>query len=116
MGWRAIAQQEDKHIDRHLCRYERGLWNKTEKGYDPGNAKCSGLTKSLKKFQNYVYGVRFVVETVAKIFIHQLNLPANDQPGALIIHQIASTQLFNFNVKHLLRPLNAGPDGLSHRP
>jgi len=88
-GWGAILQQEDKNRDRHRCHYERELWNKAEKRYDAGKRECRGLMKALKMFHNYVYGVRFLVETDANTLVHQLNLPANDLPGALVTRWIA---------------------------
>jgi hypothetical protein len=72
--------------------------------------------KALKKFRNYVYGVRFLVETDANTLVHQLNLPANDLPGALVTRWIAWIRLFDFDVKHGPGRLNGGPDGLSRRP
>jgi hypothetical protein len=106
-------QQEDQNKDRHLCWHEGGLWNKAEKRYDPGKRECHGLMKVLKKFRNNVYAVRFLMETDANRLVHQLNLPANDQPGALVTRWIMWIQLFNFDVKHIPGRLHGGPDGLS---
>jgi hypothetical protein len=114
--WGAILQQEDKNKDWHPCRYESGLWNNAEKRYDAGKRECRGLMKALKKFCNYVYGVRFLVETDANTLVHQLNLPANDLPGALVTRWIAWIRLFDFDVKHVPARLNGGPDGLSRWP
>jgi len=72
--------------------------------------------KALKKFRNYVYGVRFLVETFTNILVHQLNLPANDLPGAQVTCWIAWIRLFDFDVKHVPGRLNGGPNGLSRRP
>ena len=85
-GWGASLQQEDENMDWHLCRYESGLWNNAEKRYDAGKRECRGLMKALKKFRNYVYGVRFLVETDANTLVHQLNLPTSDLPGGLVTH------------------------------
>jgi len=115
-GWVAILQQEDENNDRHLSRYESGLWNKAEKRYDAAKRECRRLMKALKKFRNYVYGVRFLVETDANTLVHQLNLPTNDLPGALATRWIAWIQLFDFDMKHVPGRLNGGPDGLSRWP
>jgi hypothetical protein len=56
------------------------------------------------------------VETDAKTFVHQLNLPANNLAGALVTRGIAWIRLFDFNVKHFTGRLNGGPDGLSRQP
>jgi len=45
--------------------------------------------KAFKKFRNYVNGVRFLMETAANTLAHQLNLPSNDLPGALVTRWIA---------------------------
>jgi hypothetical protein len=115
-GWGAILQQEYENKDRHLCRYDSGLWNTAEKRYDAGKCECRGLMKALKKFRNNVYGVRFLVETDANTLVHQLNLPANDLPGALVTCRNAWIQLFDFDVKYVPGRLNGGPDGLSRWP
>jgi hypothetical protein len=83
-GWRAIWQQDDKNKDRHPCRYESGFWNNAEKSYDVAKRECRGLRKALKMFRNYVYVVRFLSQTGANTLVHQLNLPANNLPGALL--------------------------------
>jgi len=115
-GWGAILQQEYENEDRHPCRYESGLWKKAEERYDAGKRECGGLMKAIKKFGNYVYAVRFLVETDTNTLVHQLNLPANDLPGALLTRWIAWIRLFDFDVKHVPGRLNGGPDGLSRQP
>ena len=82
-------QQEDENKDRHPCHYESGLWNNCEQRYDAGKHMCRGLMKELKKFRNYIYRVRFLVETDANTLVHQLNFCANDLPGALVTRWIA---------------------------
>jgi hypothetical protein len=72
--------------------------------------------KARKKFRNYIYGVRFLVETDANTLVHQQNLPANDLPGALVTRWIVWIRLFDFDVEHVPGSLNGGPDGLSRRP
>jgi len=114
-GWRAIMQHEDKNKDRHPCHYRCRLCNQAEKRYDVGNCECCGLMKALEKFRNYVYGVRFLVETDATTSVHQLNLPAIDLPEAPDTQCISWIRLFDFKVKHDPGRLNGGADGLSWR-
>jgi hypothetical protein len=66
-----------------------------------------------KKFLNYEYGVRFVVETHTNALMHKLNMPANDLPGALGPHGMAWIRQFDFEVKDISGRLNGGPDGLT---
>jgi hypothetical protein len=49
-------------MDQHPCHYESGLWNNAEKRDDAGKHECRVLMKARKKFRNYVYGVRILVE------------------------------------------------------
>jgi len=111
--WGVIFQQEDRNEDRHPCRYECGLWNTAGKRYDTGKRECRGVMQALKKVCNSVYGVRFFVETDANAFVHRLNLPGNNLPGALVTRWIAQIQLFNFDVKHNPGRLNVGLNGRS---
>jgi len=83
-GWGAILHQEYENMNRHPCRHESGVWNKANKRYDARKHECCGLIKALKNFCNYIYGGRFLVETDANTLVHQLNLPANDLPGAVV--------------------------------
>ena len=72
--------------------------------------------KALKKFRNYIYGVRFLIEAGANTLVCQLNLAANDLPWALVTWWIVWIRLVNLDVKHVRGRLNGGPDGLSGRP
>jgi hypothetical protein len=63
VGWGEILQQEDENKDWHPCHYESGLWMSAEKRYDNGKRECGELMKAPKWFHNYVYGVRFLMET-----------------------------------------------------
>ena len=109
-------QREDENQDRHPCRYERELWNKADERYDTGTPECHGLMKVLEKFHNYVYGVRFHVETDANTLVHQPKLPANDLPGAPVTLRITWIRMFDFDVKPVPGRLSGGPDSLSRRP
>jgi hypothetical protein len=103
-------------MDRHACRYERGLWNKAAKRYDLRKCDCCALMMTFKKFRYYEYGVRFLVETDANRLVHQLNLPANDLQGALVTCRIAWIPLFYFYAKYVPGRVNGGTDGLTRQP
>jgi hypothetical protein len=111
-AWGAISQKEHDNNDQHHCRYENALKNNANKSYDAWNPECGGLMKALKKFCNYIYGVRFLVETDANTLVHQLNLHANDLSGALVTCWITWIRLFDFDMKHDPVRLNGVPDGL----
>jgi RNase H-like domain found in reverse transcriptase len=83
-GWGGHLSQEGSDGRRHSLRYESGVWSESERKYDAGKRECRGLMKILKKFRNYLYGVRFVIEIDAKTLVAQLNRSASDLPGALV--------------------------------
>jgi hypothetical protein len=69
-GWRAILQQEEEENTHPACRYKCGLWNAAEIIYDGGKWECCGLLRALKMLCNYVYGVRFLVDTDVNTVVH----------------------------------------------
>jgi len=74
------------------------------------------LLKALKKFRYWLYGVRFLVETDAKVLAAQLNRSATDLPGALVTQWMAWIRLFDFEVRHIPGSRNVVADALSRRP
>ena len=88
-GWGSVMMQVGQDGKRHSCHFESGLWAPPEKNYDAGKKECKGLLKALKKMRFWLYGVHFRVEIDARTLVHQLNLPANDLPGALVMRWIA---------------------------
>jgi hypothetical protein len=116
LGWGGVLMQLDKEGRRHPARYESGIWSEAEKKYDAGKRECRGLLKLLKKVRQYLYGVRFVVETDAKTLVAQLNRGSSDLPGALVTRWIAWIQLFDFDVRHVPGKEHTAADGLSRRP
>ena len=83
-GQGAILQQEDKHKSWHSCHHESELWFKTEKRCDGGKCEFHGLMKALKTFGNYIYRATFLMESDVNTSVHELHVPANDLPGALV--------------------------------
>lgn len=81
-----------------------------------GKCEFRELMKVQKKFCNYVYGVRSLVETDATKLVYQLQVPAENLPGALDARWITWIRLFDFDVKHHPEILNRCPDGLSWWP
>jgi hypothetical protein len=115
-GWGAVLmqiQQPDKK--RHQCRYESGVWAPAERTNDAGKKECKGLLKAQKKMRFWLYGVRFRVEIDARTLVYQVNLPANDLPGAMVTRWIAWIRLFDFDVVHMLGKQHSAADGLSRR-
>lgn len=82
-GWGAVLMQEINN-KRHPSRYESGTWSPAKQKYDATKRECRGVLKAFKKFQHYLYGVHFVLETDASVLVAQLNRFEVDLPGALI--------------------------------
>ncbi len=115
-GWGATLNQLDKEDRRHPCRFEGGIWSKGERKYDSGKLECGALLHALKKFQVWLYGAQFTVETDANTLVAQLNRSATDLPGSLMTRWLAWIQLWDFDVRHVPRKKNSAADGLSRRP
>ena len=64
-GWGGVVMQLDKDEKRHPARFESGIWNPTESGYDAGKREYRSLLKTLKKFRFWLYRVHFILETDA---------------------------------------------------
>ena len=101
---------------KHLCRYESGIWSSAEKKYDATKRECRGVLKALKKVRYWLYGVRFVLESDARVLVAQLNQSGTDLPGALVTRWIAWIQLFDFKVRLISGRKHTAEDGLFRRP
>jgi len=93
----------------------RGL-EQTKKNHYSGKRECCELMKALSKCCNYVYAVRFLVETDTNTLEHQLHMPPDDMARALVTCSIGWIQLFDFDLKHIPGRLNRGPDNISGPP
>jgi hypothetical protein len=115
-GWGAVLQQLDKKRKRHPIRYESGLWDRAQRGYDATKRECLGALRAMKKMRSYLIGIHFILETDAAVLVAQLNRAASDLPGSLLTRWIAWMRLFDFEVKHIPGKKNSAADGLSRRP
>lgn len=114
-GWGAVLMQLIQK-KRHPARFESGLWSEAEQKYDAGKLEARGLMKALKKFRNWLYGVRFVLEIDANTLVAQLKQSPSDLPGALITRWLTWIRIFDFDVKHVPGKKHTAADGLSRRP
>jgi hypothetical protein len=110
-----VDMQQAVDSRRQLCRYKSGHWVPVERTYDAGKKECKGWLKVLKKMRFWLYGVRFWVQIDARTLVYQLNLPANDLPGAMVTCWIAWIHLFDFDVVHVPGQQHTAADGLSRR-
>ena len=114
-GWGGVLMQLVKG-KRHSSRYESGIWSSSEKKYDATKRECRGVLKALKKVRYWLYGVRFILETDARVLVAQLNQSGTDLPGALVTRWIAWIQLFDFEVRYIPGRKHSAADGLSRKP
>lgn len=108
--------QENEDKKRHLCRYKSSYWNPAEQIYNAIKRECRGVLKALRKLQNWLYAVYFVLETDVNILVAQLNSAALNLLGFLLMRQIAYIKLFNFTVKYILGKKHTAADALSCQP
>lgn len=114
-GWGGVLMQLVKG-KRHPSRYESGIWSAAEKKYNATKWECRGVLKALKKVRYWLYGVRFILETDARVLVAQLNRSGTDLPGVLVTRWTAWIQLFDFEVLHVPGRKHSAADGLSRRP
>jgi ribonuclease HI len=115
-GWGAVLGQYDDKGRKRVARYESGMWNQAERGYDATKRECRGVLKALQKLRFWLYGVHFILETDANTLVAQLNRAATDLPGALVTRWLAWIRLFDFEVRHVKGRKHTAADGLSRRP
>jgi hypothetical protein len=113
-GWGGILSQLINGKE-HPSRYESGVWRGAELNYDATKAECLAVVKSLRRFRNYLYGVRFTLETDAKVLIYQLNDSFSSLPGASLTRWVAYIKMFDFEVKHFPGKTNHLADALSRK-
>jgi hypothetical protein len=114
-GWGGVLMVL-RNGKRHPVRYESGIWSDAEKKYDATKRECRGVLKALKKVRFYLYGVKFILETDARVLVDQLNRSGTDLPGALVTRWLAWIRLFDFEVRHVPGTKHTAADGLSRKP
>ncbi|RYP39740.1 hypothetical protein DL768_010696 [Monosporascus sp. mg162] len=96
----------------HPARFESGTWKGAELNYDAGKLECRAVLKILRRFRNHIYGVRFVLETDAKVLVAQINDLLSSLPGAVLIRWVAWIKMFDFEIRHIPGKKNLAADGL----
>lgn len=114
-GWGAILCQLIKNR-MHPSRYESGTWRGPELNYDATKKECLGVVKALRRLRNYLYGIRFHLETDAKVLIAQLNDGFSALPGAVLTRWVAFIKMFDFELHHVPGKKHTAADGLSRKP
>lgn len=79
--WEGVLMQLVKG-KKHPSRYKSGTWFSIEKKYNTTKQKCRRILKALKKVRYWLYKIRFVLETDARVLVAQLNQLDTDLSGA----------------------------------
>ncbi|OMJ15768.1 Retrovirus-related Pol polyprotein from transposon [Smittium culicis] len=111
VGTDVILRQENSGGTQNTRRYEIYTFSEREKRYPQVKRELQALKITVKSLKEYLYGIKFILETDAKpllAIINKVELP-NDAVGCWI------TYLHNFyyELKHILRDNNIVADALS---
>ncbi len=87
---------------RHSVRYENEIWSNAKKKYDVIKRECREILKILKKIRFYLYDVKFILKTNARVLVDQLNRSDTDLSDALVTRWLVWIRLFDFEVRHVL--------------
>ena len=82
-GWKRVLMQLVKG-KQHLSRYKSGIWSAAENKYNATKRECQKILKALKKVRYWLYGMRFILKTDARVLVAQLNRSKTDLLGALV--------------------------------
>ena len=116
-GWGGLLNQQVLGMKKQKpTRFESSIWTKAEWNYDAGKLECQAVLKVLKKFRSYLYRVWFILEIDTATLVAQLNHPATDLSGSVVVCWIAWICLFDFKVKHVSGTRNTIADRLLRRP
>jgi hypothetical protein len=86
---------------KHSMRYKSEIWSKVEKKYDVIKKECREILKALKKIRFYLYDVKFILKTDARVLVDQLNRFDTNLSNALVTRWLVWIRLFDFEVRHV---------------
>jgi hypothetical protein len=69
---------------RHSMCYESEIWSNVEKKYDVIKKECREILKILKKIRFYLYDVKFILKTNARVLVDRLNRFDTNLSDALV--------------------------------
>jgi hypothetical protein len=82
-------------------RYKSEIWSNVEKKYDVIKKKCREILKILKKIHFYLYDVKFILKTNARVLVDQLNRFDTDFSDAFVTRWLVWIRLFDFEIRHV---------------
>jgi hypothetical protein len=87
---------------KHSMRYENDIWSNAKKKYDVTKKECREVFKILKKIHFYLYDVKFILKTNARVFVDQLNRFNTNLSNAFVTRWLVWIRLFDFKIRHVL--------------
>ncbi len=87
---------------KHSMRYESDIWSDAKKKYDVTKRECRDVFKTLKKIRFYLYDVKFILKTNARVLVDQLNRSDTNLSDALVTRWLVWIRFFDFEVRHVL--------------
>jgi hypothetical protein len=100
---------------KHSMRYESEIWSNVEKKYDVIKKECREILKILKKIRFYLYDVKFILKTNARVLVDQLNRFDTDLSDAFVIRWLVWIRLFDFEIRHVFDIKHTVADDLSKK-
>jgi hypothetical protein len=97
---------------RHSMRYESEIWSNAKKKYDVIKEKCREVFKILKKIRFYLYDVKFILKTNARVLVDQLNWSDTNLFDTLVTRWLVWIRLFDFEIRHVFDIKHTAADDL----
>ncbi|OMJ18039.1 Retrovirus-related Pol polyprotein from transposon, partial [Smittium culicis] len=111
VGAGAVLSQEDENGIRYACRYESYTFNERERKYPQVKRELLGLKVMVKKSKEYLYGIKFTLETDAKPLLSMIN--KIDLPNDVAARWVSYLHLYDFKLVHIKGSENLVADALS---
>ncbi len=100
---------------KHSMRYESEIWSDVEKKYDVIKRECREILKALKKIRFYLYDVKFILKTDARVLVDQLNRSDTNLSDAFVTRWLVWIRLFDFEIRHVSDIKHIAADDLSRK-
>ncbi len=97
---------------KHSVRYENEIWSNAKKKYDVIKRECREILKILKKIRFYLYDVKFILKTNARVLVDQLNRFDTNLSDAFVTRWFVWIRLFDFEIRHVLDIKHIAEDDL----
>lgn len=110
-GIGAVLYQKINEVDRVVAYYSKQL-NKAERNYCVTRKELLAVVKAVKHFRNYVYGVRFHIQTDHASLIWLLK---KSEPCGQVARWMETLSAYNYTINYKKGSQNGSADGLSRQ-